>query len=198
MTELIPVEEALEHAQALNAIRPTGLVLPERMTRKDYYSLAVLIGIMQDSNGYARADLAYRARLDFPDDEQYKMALAELATMWGKMPGTIANDAKVGEVYTHEERQYWMDEGVKYSALRICAPLPKDKRDEYLKECASGMTIFQLTKKLFGKSLPPPTAQQPSRDVRRQYSEWLETLAEADREYARYYVSLFVEYLETS
>jgi hypothetical protein len=197
MNELMTTEEALARAIALDCFTFVGLDLHNHHTREDYYAIAVQIKMMGDAAGYARADLAYRIKTIYPDD--YKERWEELATLLGKMSSTLANDALVGQKYSHEERLYWMERGVSYSAMRICAPVePRDAREDLLRECATGLTITGLCQKLYGpsKRLPPPSRDAPP--IRERVGGWLDTLNEADRGYAEYYVKLFVDWLESS
>ena len=196
MTELMTTEQALERAQKLNCFTPVGLDIQTHLGAKDYYAIAIQIKMLGDTAGFARADLAYRLKTIYPNE--YKQQWEELATLLGKMSSTLANDALVGQKYSHEERQYWMDNGVSYSAMRICAPVePRDARDDLLRECATGLTIAGLCQKLYGpsKRLPPPSRDAPP--IRERVVGWLETLNESDRGYAEYYVNLFVSYLES-
>jgi hypothetical protein len=194
MNELMTTEQALERAQKLNCFTPVGLELHNHHTREDYYAIAIQIKMLGDTAGYCRADLAYRIKVLYPND--YKERWAELANLLGKVPPTIANDALVGQKYSHEERRYWMEAGVSYSAMRICAPIePREARDMYLADCAQGLTVAGLCKKLYGET----TKLLPSRDappLRERVGGWLDTLNESDRGYAEYYVKLFVDWLE--
>lgn len=191
----MPVNEALEHAQRMQVFTHTGLQLPAELTQVDYYCIGVQLKMLGDSTGYARADLAYRLKVDFPDS--YRDKWAELATMLGKVPPTIANDALVGEKYSHAQRQEWMDEGLSYSHIRIAANVePDERRDYLLRMCVlEGWSVHRLSAEIWGAPTPPKLP--PSRDVRGRVGEWLETLADpTDRQYAEYYVGLFIDWME--
>lgn len=192
----ITTQQAMARAEQLGAFGPYGLTLPERMTPLDYRAVAEQIRVMGDSTGYARADLAYRIKMDFPHD--YRERWAELATLLGKVPPTIANDALVGAAYSHAERERWAGEGLSYSHLRIAATIDSGRRDYLLGECVKeGWSVARLTMEIHGSPVPP-RLPPPSHDVRSRYAQWLDTLADpTDRSMAEYYVDMFLKWMDS-
>ncbi len=185
----------MDRAERMGAFGPYGLTLPKRMTTIDYRAIAEQIRVMGDSTGYARADLAHRIKLDFPLD--YRERWAELATLLGKVPPTIANDALVGAAYSHDEREQWAGEGLSYSHLRIAAAVDEERRNYLLSQCAvDSWSVARLSAEIWGKP-EPPRLPPPSHDVRVKYKRWLDTLADpTDRSMGEYYVNLFIQFLE--
>lgn len=196
MNELMTTEQALARAQMLDCFTPVGLDIQTHLGAKDYYAIAIQIKMMGDAAGYARADLAYRLKVIYPNE--YKTQWAELANLLGKVPPTIANDALVGQRYSHDERLYWMENGLSYSHLRIASAIEDgNRRYAVLLDCVrEGWSVHQLSRFLFGDRplLPPPSRDAPP--IRERVGGWLDTLNESDRGYAEYYVKLFVDWLE--
>jgi hypothetical protein len=200
MTELMTTEQALERAQKLNVITPTGLNLPERMEYIDYYCIATQLTVTQIAIGWGRADLAHRIKCDFPNNYEYRKVWTHI---WPKIEwDTLENDARTAPRYSQEERYRWtVEDGLYYGHCQKASHLdPIDYREDVLRMARDlNWNVRQLENYIATGNPSKLGKLPPSRDappLRERVGGWLDTLNESDRGYAEYYVNLFVSYLE--
>lgn len=198
MNELIPIEKALQRAQAMNVFTPTGLLLPDTLTSLDYYCIVIQLSMLNQTVGWGRADLALRIKEDFPDD--YEQRWGQLANMLGKVYGTIVNDAATAARYTVAEREHWMEAGLTYSHCRIAGSQEKRRCIAALTDAVEGgWSVSQLQRALFGTNqieLPVKSPTLSRDEIVTRYKTWIETFdSPVEREHAEFYVSRFIEYI---
>lgn len=201
MNELMTVDEALAHAQRLNVITPTGLQLPEHMKPVDYYAIGIQLTMAEVAAGWGRADLAARIKLDFPDS--FRNLWREI---WPLLSvGTLENDVLTACHYGNEERYRWtVEDGLSYGHCQKAGHLEIDYREDVLRMARdNGWSVRQLENYIITGSPDRGALPAPSRDVRKQYETWVETVPldyivwnVQERELAEYYVEKFIDYIE--
>lgn len=200
MNDIIPTEQALERATALNLLTPTGLTLPdEPLSELDTYCLGVQLSTTETAVGWGRGDLALYIKLHYPD--RYYFIWRDVFP--GRALETLHNDSRTASLYTTEERyRYCVEDGLSFGHCQKAGHLPNDQREDALLMARdNGWNVRQLEAYIYNGHTLPPIAT-PSRDVkymRDKVNEWIDAVVE-DEDHKAYsaIVCMFLDWLESN